>query len=120
MHSGDEQPFSFVQMQVLWYLHDLNEGKQSPTMSELSNFLKVKPATCSQLIERLVETDLVKRENDSSDRRIIRVVLTSKGVKELAKMKEERLSKLKSLLGEVDESEIKVLKKMIDRISQKI
>lgn len=116
-----DHPFSFVQMQVMWFLFENKEsGKDHPTMSELAGILKVKLATCSQLIERLVEIGFVKREHDKKDRRIVRVILTGEGLSELNRMKEENLSRLKKFLGYISKDDLKVLKRVIGQISGRI
>jgi DNA-binding MarR family transcriptional regulator len=49
------------------------------THSEVAESLCVQPATVTKMLDRLVRTGLVRRQQDSDDQRISRVYLTEKG-----------------------------------------
>lgn len=64
-----------AQLRVMFLL------RQSPgvTAGELASRLSVTPPTISGIVDRLVKLDLVRREDDESDRRLVRNVLTERG-----------------------------------------
>lgn len=51
----------------------------SLTMNELSEKMKLDSSTMTRVIDKLVRDELIKRERDKEDRRIVLVILTDKG-----------------------------------------
>lgn len=64
-----------AQLRVLFLIR---EGP-GVTAGELAHRLSVTPPTISGIVDRLVRLDLVRREDDESDRRLVRNVLTEAG-----------------------------------------
>ena len=59
------------------------------TLRELSELLGISPPSASSLVERLVNMDLVQRDNDRNDRRAIRLHIAPAGAEMLARHREE-------------------------------
>jgi len=51
-----------------------------PSQSELADYLDVERITLCRMVDRLVESDMVERRADPTDRRIWRIYLTSKAM----------------------------------------
>lgn len=66
---------SMPQFSVLMQLHH----KGACGMSEISERFEITPAAASQLVDKLVQSGLVQREEDPSDRRAKLLNLTEKG-----------------------------------------
>ena len=64
------------QMRLLWALRD----EDGLPVGALAEHLGVNPSTITGHVDRLVRQDLVRREEDSDDRRIVRNYLTELGV----------------------------------------
>jgi DNA-binding MarR family transcriptional regulator len=64
------------QMRLLWALRD----EDGLPVGALAEQLGVNPSTITGHVDRLVRQDLVRREEDSADRRIVRNYLTETGV----------------------------------------
>lgn len=64
------------QMRLLWTLRD-DDGLP---VGALAEHLGVNPSTITGHVDRLVRQDLVRREEDADDRRIVRNYLTETGV----------------------------------------
>jgi DNA-binding MarR family transcriptional regulator len=64
------------QMRLLWALRD----EDGLPVGALAEQLGVNPSTITGHVDRLVRQDLVRREEDSDDRRIVRNYLTETGV----------------------------------------
>lgn len=62
--------------------------RESPgvTAGELAQRLSVTPPTISGIVDRLVKLGLVRREDDESDRRLVRNTLTEAGAASCSKM----------------------------------
>ena len=67
-----------ITLPQLWALEYLSRHKNCP-MNELARFLNVSKPAATGLIDRLISQQLVRREGDSQDRRIIRIQITAKG-----------------------------------------
>ncbi len=61
-------------------------------MGELSSEIYLAESAATRLVDRLVKLNLVKRQGDERDRRVVRVFLTSYG-KQLASLVFERRTK---------------------------
>jgi DNA-binding MarR family transcriptional regulator len=59
-------------------------GRSSATVSELAEFLQEKNHSVVGLVERAVESGLVRRTQDSADRRVVVITLTRRGQAKLA------------------------------------
>lgn len=86
-------------------------AKRSPSfdqglkVSELSRFLGIMPPTVTQLVNSLEAKNMVLREADPSDRRVVRIKLTEQGKVITRKAKnhmDASLNKLANYLGEAD------------------
>lgn len=62
-----------------------------PTLGELARAEQVQPPTATRLVSQMEEAGLVSRTADATDRRVARVAVTTKGRKEL-----ERIRRLKT------------------------
>lgn len=74
-------------------------------MGDIAEHFATTMPTASALIDKLIETKHVKRENDPKDRRVVRVNLTKSGEKlldEALKQKAEKMNKLLVYLSEPD------------------
>lgn len=78
-HSGmeftNEVELSYPQILVLYSLLE----NEPSTISGISNHLKISQGVVSRLVDRLVDKEMVERERDSEDRRVVRVTLSGKG-----------------------------------------
>ncbi len=64
-----------AQLRVLFLMRE----EPGVTAGELATRLNVTPPTISGIVDRLVKLDLVRREDDQSDRRLVRNHLTDHG-----------------------------------------
>lgn len=69
------QGYSFAQMNSLFFIHHHEQGN----INKLACHLGISKAGASQIIERLVESGLVNRDEDPQDRRTKRLSLTEEG-----------------------------------------
>ncbi len=69
-----ENELSMTQIGALFQIH---RGRTN--VSDLAERLGVTTAAASQMLERLVQQDLIRRSEDPEDRRAKRLVLTDKG-----------------------------------------
>ncbi len=90
----DDAGLSFSQVGILMRLY--HGGKRG--VSEMGDHLGVTNAAASQAVDRLVQLDLVKREEDPADRRAKKLALTERGRIQVQKGIEIRSKWVESLI----------------------
>ena len=101
-------------------------NKDELTMSQLSNNLAVSMPTMTAMVDRLVNSKMVKRERDDIDRRVVRVKLTDAGKKMLKKLIRIRRREMEKILMNLNEEEmesyltsIEIVAKLLAKARQK-
>ena len=74
-------------------------------MSDLAKHMKVSTAASTGIIQRLVLLGYVQRETDSSDRRIVRIKLSAKGMEFLKKINLQRTQLVTKIFGQISEDD---------------
>lgn len=92
--------------------------KDEHTMTALSRSLAVSMPTMTAMVDRLEAANMVKRERDTDDRRVVRVRLTTAGKKELEKLVQIRRSEMEKILRYLTEDEMKNFLVSIEKVAQ--
>ena len=92
---------SMPQFSVLMQLHH----KGACGMSEVSERFEITPAAASQLVDKLVQSGFIVREEDPNDRRAKLLNLTDKGRELVQQGIEERYRWVDQLSGRLTEAE---------------
>ena len=98
------------------------EGNQKAlSIGEISNFLQITPAGVTHLINPLEEKGLIERLKDPSDRRVVLIGITEKGIgiaEDLMAEVQEKLVGLIDFLGDDDSRKlIDLMNKVVDYVS---
>ncbi|MGC4123181.1 MAG: MarR family transcriptional regulator [Myxococcales bacterium] len=113
-----ESEFSSSQIHALMWVG--NEGQI--TMGELARRSNVTEKTITGVVDRLEKHELLQRQRDPNDRRVVHVVLTEKGqeqFKALQGVMKLRFATFLALLDAPDrESLLRILEKVRDRVSE--
>lgn len=89
-HFAKEEGFSIAQIITLRKVYHRHQGRGC-SVSDISEWLGVTNAAVSQSLDKLVEKELVKRQENPQDRRSKQISLTSQGKEVLKKsMQAER------------------------------
>ena len=100
-------------------LHALNYIFKNPrfSLNELAEKFSVSTPSANDLVNRLVNFNLIKREEDKRDRRLIRLSLTNKGKKVLSKVLKTQKHCFSYLIDKLSNKEknqlLLILKKII-------
>ncbi|MFA5326858.1 MAG: MarR family transcriptional regulator [Prolixibacteraceae bacterium] len=81
----------------------------SLSMTDIGKCLSMPKPHITLIVDRLIEAGFVVRQNDTKDRRIINISLTSKGLKDFEKIKQKSSEILKSKLILLDDQELETL-----------
>jgi len=88
----------------------------SPTMKEIADCLCITTASATSLINGLVKTNEVRRITDKDDRRLVRLVITKRGKKNLDKNLHEIGRYLKNFLNKLPRQDHQNLIKILEKI----
>jgi 4'-phosphopantetheinyl transferase len=101
--------FTMPQLKALFLLF-LNGAMR---MSDLAADLGVTLATATGLIDRLVEKELITRESDPDDRRVVRCRLSESGEKGISRIWVSARERMRALLGEMSVTNLSALSRML-------
>ena len=96
---------SLVHLDVLMLLAD--EGPLP--MRAIAEALGVSQASTTGIVDRMEQRDLVERQRDPGDRRVVMVTLSGTGRELIAGIATERRDRLASLLGELSDEDLAAL-----------
>ena len=101
----EDQGLTMSQLRVLLNL------SRDPGMSAgtLADRLGVRPSTATGIVDRLVRQDLVTRETDENDRRVVRNQLTARGAAIISDFAEGLQSYLHPIFAALSEEELRVV-----------
>jgi DNA-binding MarR family transcriptional regulator len=97
-----ERDVTLGQMECLHTISRLGH----PTMSEVSQALRLHPSTVTVLVDGLVAHGLVQRQDDPDDRRVIRVSETAQGARNREQHLAEMRRRMTHLLSDLSDQEL--------------
>lgn len=101
-------------------LRILAKNNDNLSQKELAAKAEVRPASLSEVLERLERAKLITRQRDHKDKRILRVSLTDAGEKIVKENGQQWAEFNRTLLGDLDEQEQKELLHLTDKLQQTI
>ncbi|GAB4218815.1 MAG: hypothetical protein Fur009_1790 [Candidatus Microgenomates bacterium] len=104
---------TMIQLHALVFIKE-NKNCQ---LTDLAKNFSITLPTANSLIEKLVNLKLVGRKNDKTDRRIIHLFLTDKGLKTLQKLEKERINCFSSFINKLNNQEKKQLLEILEKIT---
>jgi DNA-binding MarR family transcriptional regulator len=118
MHAGQVFKVSeFIlrppQVRILFFIARQNE---EVAVKDLAEMLSVTPGAITQLVDGLVDMDLVRREEDARDRRIIRIKLTELAKSKLEEFRKGYLASASQAFDILSAAEIKELLRLLDKV----
>ena len=92
--------------------------KDTHSMTELSISLAVSMPTITAMVDRLETANMVKRERNSVDRRVVQVRLTAAGKRELKKLSTIRKEEMEKILMNLSETEMNAFLGSIELVAR--
>ena len=89
-----------ITLPQFWALEYLSRHGNCP-MNELARFLNVSKPAATGLIDRLISQQLVRREGDARDRRIIRIQITAKGMRIVENVWDQKRRMIMAVFGRI-------------------
>ena len=103
---------SFLQLITLRFIE-----YKKPTMKEVADYLTITAPSATSLVNNLAKDELVKREEEKGDRRIVKIVITLKGERYLKKGMEYLSQKIKKNLEILSQKEQMELAKILRKLA---
>jgi DNA-binding MarR family transcriptional regulator len=109
-----EPSLSPPQVRLLFVIGSREEGFQ---VTELADKIGITPGAVTQFVDALVEKDLVSREGDPSDRRIVRLKLTQTAKAHYENLRKEYLASMTRAFGVLSDAELRELIRIFGKVS---
>ena len=111
MHTGQRFPFGEFtlgasQVRILFFVAGKMGGA---SVKDLAEMLDVTPGAVTQLVDSLVEKDLVKRAEDSNDKRILRITLTELAESKFKQFRKDYFTSVSRVFNTLSDEEIRQL-----------
>ncbi|MHC4093329.1 MAG: MarR family winged helix-turn-helix transcriptional regulator [Planctomycetota bacterium] len=87
------------------------------TISEVATYLGVSAPAASKAVDKLVQLDLLRRNQDEDDRRATHLTLTESGCRLLARIEAARFRALENAFGDLSSQELSRVAKALDDLS---
>jgi MarR family transcriptional regulator, organic hydroperoxide resistance regulator len=108
-----------LQLQALIYINK----KKILSMSDIAGLFKISLPTATVLSDKLMNFNLIKRQESKDDRRIVNISLTEKGkslLKKAMKKRHQKMNKVLSYLSLEDRGELlRILSNLSNNIQKK-
>lgn len=88
------------------------------TMNEISEKMNLNISTMTRILDKLVRDDYIKREKDTSDRRIVIVSLTTEGIKATNKLERSVKEYYKKIISNIPTGEVDNIIKSVTMLQQ--
>ncbi len=96
----------------LWMLHEINNAP-GIKVTVLASLLSIHRSTCSNMLDKLEEKELIYRNRSKSDQRAVHLYLTDEGKEVLSKAPNPPEGKLSSTLNQLSSGQIDELEKSL-------
>ena len=87
-------------------------------LGALASAEQVRPPTMTKLIAAMESADLVERELDTEDRRVVRIRATAKGKRVLEEGRDRRIAVVAESLRELPDADVKAIAVALDAIEK--
>ncbi len=116
-HSKKVAKSSGLSSAKLWMLHEIG-GNSGIKVSHLAAALAIHPSTCSNMLDKLEEKQLIHRDRSKTDQRSVHLFITEEGRRCLAKGPQPTQGKLNSALAQLTPAQISKLDSGLDALVQ--
>ncbi len=111
-----ESVVSFLHLETLRFIQE----QEKPTMSDIAEYLKIAPPSATALVNGFFKEGIIERAADSTDRRIVRLSLSTKGknlLKQTMRQREKAFARVTASLSAKDCDELARILKIITQKS---
>lgn len=110
--SFEDRSATILQVHAMKFLHEHPRS----TAGELAHNMHMSSSSIAQLIERLVDAGFVVRENEPTDRRVVRLSLTQNGIQQVKVFMQTFLNEAGKVFSLLPESDVKELNRIFTNL----
>ena len=104
-----------------WFVLGIIEHCKDASIKDISGMLGMSSSAVTQLVDGLVKSGYVLRQDDPKDRRSVQLEVSPKGKKQIGVMREKRINQMSKLFDALSDSELETYlqlhKKIINKFS---
>jgi len=102
-------------------IHTLSLLKRNTSlpMSDIAEYFRIELPSATSLLNKLVALQLVKRQQDIKDRRLVKIALTEKGESLLKKAMDEKITHIERMLSYLSEIEQHELLRLLEKLNER-
>ncbi|MDQ0341164.1 DNA-binding MarR family transcriptional regulator [Caldalkalibacillus uzonensis] len=100
-----------------YFLLTILQNKGRMTSSELAREFRVRPSAITAMVDRMIKNEIVTRERDGRDRRVVYIKMTEKGQRVLEKSLRKRNEIMEKYLSQLERSELESLVKVYEKLA---
>ena len=93
-------------------------NEENVTSSQLAKLFNVKPSAITAMIDRMYKNDLVLRNRDEKDRRVVYIELSEKGKEIKRRAEKKRMEIMQKYYGQLEEDELVALIETIEKLTR--
>jgi len=113
---GSEWKYNLTKPQMLT-LSALTR-KASCTMTELAEMTRIASSALTGIIDRLIEKDLVIRQRNGEDRRVVRIMLSQEGRAVIEDIRNHGKQHLVQILSKIDKEDRENLIMLLEKVTR--
>ena len=114
LEGWEAEGLTMAQLRVLYRLN----ADPGMTAGTLATALGVRPPTLTGILDRLVDQDLVERQTDPNDRRLVRSVLTAHGRELTTHFTQASRAYIRSIFERLSDAELRDAALALKRVNQ--
>jgi len=107
-------PFSVLQLETLQYVAD----HHNPTMNDVARYLSITPPSATSLITVVVRAGYLERLHDETDRRKVRLLVTSRGHRAIDQGAHRMSTQMRGVFKHLSAKEQRDLIRILDKLSK--
>jgi DNA-binding MarR family transcriptional regulator len=98
-------------------LHLIAGREEGVPVSELADKMRVTPGAVTQFVDALVAKDLISRESDPDDRRVVRLRLTGTAIAQYERLRKEFLASAARAFDVLTDEELHELIRLFSKVN---
>ncbi|MGI8419707.1 MAG: MarR family winged helix-turn-helix transcriptional regulator [Candidatus Levyibacteriota bacterium] len=115
-YSTDVAQLSILQIQTLSFL----KHHKNAQMGEIAEYFHIELSSATSLLNKLVALQLVIRQPDPKDRRLVRISLIKKGTELLQKVLDAKCSHFGKMLSYLSDTEKNELLRLLEKLNKRM
>ena len=115
LHLGHQNHITHSQ----WFVLTMIEHFKKTNIKDISEALEISSSAATQLVDPLVQTGFVTRQEDPEDRRSVQLELSPEGKKHVVSSKEKRIQEMADIFNPLTDNELEEFVRLHKKITSK-